>query len=82
MKNYKISVDISNIFKDISKFNIREYNQPFVYIFISAKNPDDACYKILKDVISKILKKNDHVNTRVFCRLIRHNIRIDKIHLI
>lgn len=81
MKTYKVHIDISNIFNDINKFGIREYYQPFICIFIQAKDPDDACYKILIDLIEKILKKENNINTRIFCRLIKYNIRIDKIQI-
>ena len=69
------------MFDDIKQFNIREYYQPFVVTFIQAKNPDDACYKILVDIIRKIIKKDDSINTRIFCRSIRYNIRFDKIYI-
>ena len=80
MKTYKVHIDISNIFNDISKFGIREYYQPFMCIFTQAKDPDDACHKTLLDIIGKILKKNDDINTRIFCRLIKYNIRFDKVY--
>jgi len=81
MKTHKVHIDISNIFDDIKRFNIREYYQPFIVTFIQAKNPDDACHKILIDLIRKIIKKDNSINTRIFCRSIRYKIRFDKVYI-
>lgn len=80
MKTYKVHVDISNIFNDIKRFNLREYYQPFVVKFIQGKNPDDICHKLLIDLIRQILKKDDSISTRIFCRSIKYKIRFDKIY--
>lgn len=80
MKTYKVHIDISDIFNDIKHFKIREYYQPFMCVFIQAKNPDDACHKVLTDLIKSILKKNNNINTRIFCRLIKYNLRIEKVY--
>lgn len=79
MNRYKINIDISDIFKDIFKFKIREYSEPFLIIFITADDPDDACHQILINLIKAILQKNNSMETRIFCRLIKKYIRIDKI---
>jgi hypothetical protein len=82
MKRFKIHVDISSFFKDISHYKIRKYSEPFLILFINAQNPDDAFHQIIVDIIEAILKQNNNLDTRIFCRSIKHLIRFDKVYLI
>lgn len=79
MKNFKVSIDLSNIFKDISQFKIREFDAPFLIIFIQASNPDEVCSELIYRIINEILKKDNSIKTRIICRCVRKNIRFDKI---
>jgi hypothetical protein len=79
MKRYKVYIDISNIYRDLIKFKIREYSDPFLILFITANNPDDCLTQIVYTIINNILSKDDCIKTRIFCRLIKKNIRFDRI---
>jgi len=79
MRNYKISIDLSDLYLDITYFDLREYNKPFMLKFIEASNPDDACHVVLNRIIAEILTENNSIAARVLCRKIRKYMRIDKI---
>ena len=79
MRNYKISIDLSDLYLDITDFDLREYNKPFMLKFIEAENPDDACHAVLDRVIHEILSENNSIAARILCRKIRKYMRIDKI---
>lgn len=79
MRNYKITLDISDFFCEVKKFNFREYNEPFLYIFTQASDPDDVCYELVQDLISKILRRDDSIEARILCRRIRRTCRFDRI---
>ena len=57
MINYKVDVDLANFFSTnaMSKFKLGPYNASFCKIFVEAKDPDDAAYKTLYDLIDLIL---------------------------
>lgn len=79
MKRYKVYVDVSNIYRDLIKFNIREYSDPFLILFISADNPDECLHQATINIIKKIIIKDSTIKTLIFCRLIKKYIRFDKI---
>ncbi len=79
MRNYKISIDLSDLYLDLADFDLREYNKPFMLKFIEAENPDDACHVVLDRIIHEILLENDSIEARILCRKIRKHMRIDKI---
>jgi hypothetical protein len=79
MRNYKINIDLTDIFKDLQQYKLKEYPMPYITLFIEADNPDDACHELITRIISDILKRDKSINTRVFCRKIRRIIRFDKI---
>ena len=80
MKNYRIMLDISSIFGYIKHLHLRSYNSPFPTIFISASDPDDACCSVLDQLIKIIIDQDSTINTRILCRSIKKNCRIDKIY--
>jgi hypothetical protein len=82
MRRYKIQIDISNLFEEIIKYKIREYSHPFITLFINAKNPDEAIEKVILSLIKSILKKDCSPESRILCKKIRRQIRIDKIQRI
>lgn len=81
MKNYRLSIDISDIFFELRRSNISlsNYSQPFMLLFIEADNPDDACYLSLHRLIIIILKSMNNIEGRILCRKVRKSFRIDKI---
>ena len=82
MRNFKLSIDLSDIYLDIQKLDLREYNKPFMLKFIEAENPDDACHNLLERIISEILSEKDTIEVRILCRKIRKNLRIDRIEML
>jgi len=79
MKRYKVYVDVTDIYRDLIKFKIREYSDPFLILFITANDPDDCLIQVMHNIINSILLKDSSMQTRIFCRLIKKYIRFDKI---
>jgi len=79
MKNYRLMLDISNVFPKIRHLFLKVYNSPFPTIFISADNPDEACFTALNNLIDIIMKQNSDISMRLICRQIIRKSRIDKI---
>lgn len=79
MKQYKIDIDLTNIFLKLSEFKLRQYSIPFFTFFIEAEDPDDACYETVARMIRLILERDTSIDTRIFCRTIRRDIRFDKV---
>ena len=79
MKRYKVYVDITDIYRDLIKFKIREYSDPFLILFITANDPDDCLIQIIDNLINSILIRDSSIQTRIFCRLIKKYIRFDRI---
>lgn len=73
-------LDISNVFSRIKHLFLKSYNSPFPTIFISAQDPDDACFDALNDLIKIIMKQNTSIEMRLVCIEIRRKSRIDKIY--
>jgi tRNA G10 N-methylase Trm11 len=79
MRNFKISIDLASIFIDLTKFNLKHFNSPFMLKFVEASDPDDACNEIVRQIITDILYSDNSIEARIICRMIRKFIRIDKI---
>lgn len=79
MRNFKVSLDLSNIFREIEKYKLREFDAPFLIIFIQADDPDEVCHELLLRIINQMLKVDDSMSTRILCRKLRRKIRFDKI---
>ena len=79
MRNFKINIDLTDIFKDLQQYRLKEYPMPYLTLFIEADNPDDACHELISRIISDVLKRDNSINTRIFCRKLRKIIRFDKI---
>lgn len=79
MRNFKVSIDLSDLQTDLKRFVLREFSLPFSIIFIEEDNPDDACYELLTRLMKLILSQNNSIETRIMCRKIRQKLRIDKI---
>jgi hypothetical protein len=79
MRNFKINIDLTDLFKELQQFRLREYSIPYLTLFIEADNPDDACYELTQRIITDILRQDNSIATRIFCKKIKTLIRFDKI---
>ena len=75
-------LDISNIYKYIRHLKLQKYNSPFPTIFVSATDPDDACFIVLNDLINIILHQDCSIDMRIICRKLRRRSKIDKIYIL
>ena len=80
MKNYRVMLDISNIYPLIRTFNLKGYGSPFPTIFITATDPDMVCIDVINGLIKILLDQDCSINMRIICRKIRKEARIDKIY--
>lgn len=73
-------LDICNIYPLIRHLNLKSgYNCPFPTIFISAKDPDEACVDVINNLIKIILDQDSSIAMRIICRKIRRESRIDRV---
>ena len=79
MRNFKLDIDITDLYLDLKEFHLKEYPIPYLTLFIEADDPDDACYTIIQRLIQDVLRRDTSIITRIFCRSIRKLIRFDKI---
>jgi hypothetical protein len=75
-------LDICSTYSSIAHLNIKPYDAPFVTIFISAKDPDEACTKVIQDLIYKIMKIDSSISMRIICQRIKKQAKIDKIYIL
>jgi len=79
MPNYRLSIDLSDLYLEMEKYSLREYRLPFSLYILEAENPDDACAILLERVMTALLKVDSTMKTRILCRKVRRFMRIDKI---
>ncbi|NBP00515.1 MAG: hypothetical protein EBU90_10405 [Proteobacteria bacterium] len=81
MQNYRLTIDLSDIYRDLIPYSIHliGYTFPFSLIFIEANDYDDACFIIVDRIIKQILSKSKSIKSRILCRKVKRFIRIDKI---
>lgn len=82
MRNYRIMLDISQVFNRIKHLSLRSYNCPFPTVFISAENPDEACRLAFDELITIIINQNPSMKMRIICREIKSKCRIDKVYVL
>lgn len=82
MRNYRIMLDISQVFNKIKNLLLRSYNCPFPTVFISAEDPDEACRLAFDELITIILNQNPSIAMRITCREIKRKCRIDKVYVL
>lgn len=80
MKNYRVMLDISNIYPSIRHLYLKAYKSPFPTVFVTAADPDGACFDAIYGLIKILLDQDPSVNMRIICRKIRRESRIDKIY--
>ncbi len=79
MRNFRLSIDLSDVYRELEKYDLREYRGPFMLKHIEADNPDDACHRILQRIITEVMEQDSSIDTRVLCQKLKRLIRIDKI---
>lgn len=75
-------LDISNVYRDIMHLKLKKYDSPFPTIFISAKDPDDACNMVINNLMQIILDQDPSIKSRLICKRIRRECKIDKIYIL
>ena len=79
MPNYRISIDLADLYEELSEYSLREHNGPFSLCILEADNPDEACSIVMTRLMLSIVRQQDTVETRILCRKIRRYLRIDKV---
>ena len=79
MPNYRISIDLSDLYIELEPYCLREYSQPFSLYIMEAENPDDVASSIMRRIQGELLKKDKTIKTRILCRKVRRLMRIDRI---
>lgn len=79
MRNFKIFIDICDIYLDLVDINTRKYTIPFMIMFVEADNPDGACECAVRRIINEIMSYGNELEKRILCRKVRKYIRIERI---
>ena len=75
-------LDISNIYAEIRHLNLKKYNSPFPTIFLTAKDPDDACALAFDLLIKIIMDQDPSIKMRIVCRKLKRVCKIDKLQIL
>ena len=79
MANYRLSVDLADLYPYLLDYDLREYRLPFSLYILEADSADDACHEIMMRIMRALLKRDQTISTRILCRKVRRYIRIDKV---
>lgn len=82
MINFRIMLDISNVYKEIKHLNLKKYNSPFPTIFLTATDPDDACVLVFDLLIKIIIDQDPSIKMRIICRKLKQLSKIDKLEIL
>lgn len=82
MINFRIMLDLSSVYRDIKHLKLKKYDSPFPTVFISAHDPDDACYLAISQLLKIILDQDSSIMMRIVCRRIKKHVKIDKIYIL
>lgn len=80
MRNFKIYIDLVDLHPYIMAFDLIEYRNFFMIVFVEASDPDDACYLIRKRIKYSIMNSESTIDARVACRWVNHLLRIEKVY--
>lgn len=80
MRNYKLHIDLVDLWEYISEFDLIEYRSFFMIVFVEAANPDDACNLVRKRIKYSIMNSKNTIEARIACRRVNHLLRIDKVY--
>lgn len=75
-------LDISNIYRDIRHLKLKKYDCPFPTVFVSAKDPDDACFVCMNELMKMIIDQEPTIKMRIICKKLRRVCKIDKIYIL
>jgi len=79
MKIYCLHVDMLLVLGRLKGFRLDEFNYPEPIIFLEAKSPDDACYRMVCKLSEILLKQDESVETAALIREILVDIRIIRV---
>lgn len=79
MPNYRMTIDLLDLYIDLARYDLREYRLPFSLYILEADNPDDACSILLRRIMNAIMQKDPSMETRILCRKLRRFMRIDRV---
>lgn len=79
MPNYRLSIDLSDLYLEIEKYSLREYRLPFSLYILESENPDEACSELMKRIMRALMKVDPSIETRILCRKVRRSLRIDRV---
>tara|TARA_R110000868_G_scaffold66884_3_gene198899 strand:- start:3218 stop:3466 length:249 start_codon:yes stop_codon:yes gene_type:complete len=79
MPNYRISLDLVDLYPELDNYSLREYNSPFSLYILESDNPDEACHEIMMRIMRALIKQSNTIKTRIFCRKVRRYMRLDKV---
>ena len=74
-------MDLSLVLARLKKFKLYEYNSPYPTIFVTAKNPDHACYLAIFQLVEIILKQDNSLATSKLTKDILYDITIKKLQV-
>ena len=72
-------MDLELVISRLRGFRLKEYNSSFPIVFVEAKDPDDACFRALYNLVSNILSQDSSPETSILCREIVFDIKVIKV---
>ena len=81
MKIYKVLIDLSLVHGRLKQFRLYEYNSEFPTVFVEAKDPDQACYLAMFQLVEIILKQDSSSVTTKLTKDILYDVRINKVQV-
>ena len=80
MKLYKVYMCLELVIGRISKYKLYEFNNIDPIIFVTADDPDDACFKASAKLVRILLKQNKkNKKTLTFVKEILNDVKIKRI---
>jgi hypothetical protein len=79
MRNFKIYIDLSDIYLEVKLLDIKEMRDPFDIVFLESDNPDAACYEVVQRYVKAVMSNSKTIEDRILCEKIKKYLRIDKI---
>lgn len=73
---YRLYFDMTKSAKKLKGFRLKEFGQGISTIEVSARNPDDACYKGFKMLEDIIFAQDSTVETLVLVKDVINDIKI------
>lgn len=80
MRNYKLYIDLVDLYEFIQEFDLLEYRNFFMIVFVEAADPDDACHLVRKRIKHSIMDASQTLKARIACRMVNYLLRIDKVY--